>query len=518
MFITADTQHIVVPWREDLAQLLPRAREFPYQGERMLLVPNQHDEAKVCRNVGVMVPAPILTRYDWRGHKPWEIQKTTAALLTESPRAYVLSSMGTGKTRAAIWAGDYLMRAGAVKRVLIAAPLSTLTPVWEQELFKVLPQARVKVLHGDRAKRLRLLEEDADWYVINHHGLGLLQEAIITRGFGLVVLDELAVFRNKGSSLWKSANTVVGSPGMTYAWGMTGSPTPTAPTDAWGQIRLLTPERTTKAITRFKDMTMRQITSFKWIARPDANDYVHAAMKPSVRFTLDDVQELPPTSYVNREVKLEPDAAKAYKMLFDKMVMQTAKSNETITAVNEGVLQNKLLQVACGYIYTDKHTVYALPNQGRLAALLEAVQETDRKVIVFVPYVHALQGIADFLRKHHETVETVYGATSRSTRDRVFRAFQEAPQPRILVAHPQCMAHGLTLTSANTVVWYCPTNSLEIYEQANARIARPGQTYKTMIVHLAGTPVEKATYARLRERSRMQGMLLELFHKQDVEY
>jgi hypothetical protein len=80
------------------------------------------------------------------------------------------------------------------------------------------------------------------------------------------------------------------------------------------------------------------------------------------------------------------------------------------------------------------------------------------------------------------------------------------------------MAHGLTLTSANTVVWYCPTNSLEIYEQANARIARPGQTSKTMIVHLAGTPVEKATYARLRERSKMQGMLLELFHKHDVEY
>lgn len=517
MFVTPDTQHIALPWRADLQQLIPHARPFEYQGDKMLLIPNRHDEAKVCRNVGVPVPAPILTRYDWRGLTPWEIQKTTAALLTESPRAYVLNSMGTGKTRSAIWAADYLLRNAGVKNVLIVAPLSTLTPVWEQELFRVIPTAKVRVLHGPRSKRVSLLSDDADWFIINHHGLALIRDDLVKRGMGIVILDELAVFRNRSTGLWKSAATVVNAPSTQYAWGMTGSPTPAAPTDAWAQLRLLTPDRTTRTMIKFRDMTMRQISNFKWIARPEATDIVHKAMQPSVRYTLEDVQELPPTSYVNRAVKLDAEAAKAYKMLFDKMVTMT-RSGESITAVNEGILQNKLLQVACGYIYTDKHNVYQLPNANRLNALLEVVEETDRKVIVFVPYVHALQGITDFLRKQGETVELVYGGTSRSARDKIFRAFQEATEPRILVAHPQCMSHGLTLTSANTIVWYSAINSLETYEQANARIARPGQTSKTLIVHLMGTPVEKATYVRLKERARMQGMLLELFHSQELDY
>ena len=80
------------------------------------------------------------------------------------------------------------------------------------------------------------------------------------------------------------------------------------------------------------------------------------------------------------------------------------------------------------------------------------------------------------------------------------------------------MAHGITLTAANMIVWYSPVHSLELYEQANARIARPGQKFKTTIVHLVGTAVERATYARLKERAKLQGMLLELFHAQHLEY
>lgn len=517
MFITADKQHIALPWREDLANLIPHARSFDYGSKKLLLIPNRHDEAKLARNLGVPVPAPILTRYDWRGATPWDIQKTTAALLTESPRAYVLSTMGTGKTRAAIWAADYLMRVGAVKRVLIAAPLSTLTPVWEQELFKILPQAKVKVLHGTFAKRLAALNEDAEWFIVNHHGLHILKDALPSRGFGLLILDELAVLRNKSTNLWKGAAAVVNAPGMSYAWGLTGSPTPTAPTDAWAQIRLLTPDRTTRTMGRFKDQTMRQISTFKWVARQGATEIVHEAMQPSVRYTRDDVAELPETSYVDRKVTLEGDAARAYKLLFDRMAMQTNRG-EDITAANEGVLQSKLLQVACGFIYTNEHKVYRLPNKPRLDALLEAVQETDRKVIVFVPFIHALEDLTNFLNKHGETASLVYGQTPKMARDRIFRQFQEEAEPRVLVAHPACMQHGLTLTSANTIVWYAPTNSLETYEQANARITRPGQTAKTLIVHMIGTPVEKATYARLKERARMQGMLLELFRSQELEF
>ena len=183
IFVTADTAHVVVPWQADLAGLIPHAREFAYQGARKLLIPNSQIECKLARNVGVPVPAPILTRYNWNNTTPWEIQKTTAALLTESERCYVLSSMGVGKTRAVLYAFDYLKRLGLAQKLLVAAPLSTLTPVWEAEIFQMMLKYRVKVLHGSREKRLRLLAEDADVYIINHHGMNMLQVDLIARGF-----------------------------------------------------------------------------------------------------------------------------------------------------------------------------------------------------------------------------------------------------------------------------------------------------------------------------------------------
>ena len=517
MFVTQDTNHIVVPWREDLAQVIPHARRFEYQGQPMLLVPNEPEEAKVARNLGVMVPAPILTRYDWCNAKPWDTQRTTSALLTESPRAYVLNEFGTGKTRAVIWAADYLRRRAGMGRVLIAAPLSTLTPVWEAELFRLLPQARVRVLHGDRKTRLARLAEDADFYIINHKGLDLYEKELTARGFDIFVIDELAVFRNKSTDLWKAANHVIRlSKGMHFVWGLTGSPTPKAPTDAWGQVKLLTPDRVPTSLTRFKDMTMRQITSFKWVKRPNAGEIVHEVMQPSVRFALSDVTELPPTIYQTRDVELEGEARKAYKMLFDKMAVMT-KQGEAVTAVNEGVLQNKLLQVSLGFIYTDKRGIYRLPNETRLDAIRECVQGTTRKVIVFVPYLHALDGIAEYLQRY-TSISVIHGDVPVGQRNKTFRAFQEEAEPHTIVAHPGCMSHGLTLTAANTIVWAGPVNNFETYEQANARIIRPGQNYKTLVVHIVGAPVEKLAYKRLRERGTFQGMLLELFKQQALDF
>lgn len=265
---------------------------------------------------------------------------------------------------------------------------------------------------------------------------------------------------------------------------------------------------------------MIAVSQFKFVPRRDANAIVHQAMQPAVRFSRDDVMELPPTSFVDREAVLSPQGAQAYKLLCDKMALLTQQGH-SVTAVNEGVLHSKLLQVACGYVYTDADSsgtkqVFSLPSQSRLDALEETILETDRKCIVFVPFLHALEGVAGYLRKQGHDVAVIHGATSRPQRDTIFRGFQYGASPRVLVAHPQTMAHGLTLTAANTIVWYGPTQSLEIYDQANARIVRPSQTAKTFIVHLLGTKVERMTYARLKARSNMQGLLLDLFQNQEV--
>lgn len=516
-FVTSNGQHVVVPWHEGLANAVPHARELAWQGSRMLVLPNGRDEARVARNLGIAMPSPILTRYDWCGSKPWEIQRTTAALLCESERCYVLSSMGTGKSRAVLYAIDYLMRTGQAKRALICAPLSTLTPVWEREIFQLMLKHKVRVLYGSREKRLKLLAEDSAVCITNHHGLKVMGRAVVDAGFDIVVLDELAVFRNRGTDLWKSATTVVNAPSTKFAWGLTGSPTPNEPTDAWAQVRMLTPARVPRSFAQFQDITMRKISQFRWVPRPEANAIVHQAMSPSVRYTRDDVMELPPCSTVERVATLDSDAAKAYKMLYDKARMLT-QQGESITALNEGILHSKLLQVSCGYIYTDRKTVFALPATKRLAALEETLDETDRKVLVLVPFLHALTGVATHLRSTGHDIAVVHGGTARGTRDKIFTEFQTLASPRVIVAHPQTLSHGLTLTQANIIIWYSPVQSNETYEQANARINRPGQTHKTLVVHIVGTPVERATYERLRQKGRMQGCLLDLFARQKIAF
>ena len=519
-YLSNDGSNIITAWRQDLASLIPHAVSLNHEGQRFLAFPNAREEARLARNLGVPVPSPIFTNYDWCAQTsrrpPWDVQKITAAMLVENPRAYVLNSMGTGKTSAALFACDFLMRTSNVRRVLIAAPLSTLTPVWETEIFMTMAHRKAVVLHHiDRAKRVARLEQEASFYIINHHGLHLLRDELLKKRFDVIIIDELGVFRNRSTQLWKAANTVVN--GISYVWGLTGSPTPQAPTDAWAQMKLLTPGRTSNSMGQFRDATMTKLSSFKWIPRPDANEVVHAQMQPSVRFQRSDVMELPPTSYVQRTVGLSPEGAKAYKMLYEKMRMLTDKG-KSITAVNEGVLRTKLLQVACGYIYTDDQGVYELPQGPRHAALEEVVDETDAKVIVFVPFLHAIAGVADFLAKQGHKPAVIHGGVSRTVRDRVFTEFQTRDEPRLIVAHPGCMAHGLTLTKASTIVWYAPAPSYEVYEQANARIVRPGQLEKTYIVHLSGTPVERETYKRQQTKGRMQGMLLDLFRQQELAF
>ena len=153
--ISAKHKIIGLPYRADLATLFPHAR----QANGYLQVPHGADETVVLRNLGLDVPAPVRVQYDWVGGSPFDIQKKTVSMLTTNPRAYVLNGMGTGKTKAALWASDYLKGNQLAKRALIVAPLSTLRFVWGKEIFETVPHRTFTILHGTRTKRLDLLAQ-----------------------------------------------------------------------------------------------------------------------------------------------------------------------------------------------------------------------------------------------------------------------------------------------------------------------------------------------------------------------
>jgi SNF2 family DNA or RNA helicase len=188
-----------------------------------------------------------------------------------------------------------------------------------------------------------------------------------------------------------------------------------------------------------------------------------------------------------------------------------AIQNKEITAMNAGAVLSKLLQISCGYINTREKEVVILDNEARLTALVDAVDSTDRKVIVFVPFVHALEGINKRLTSEGYDVRQVSGATPRGERDQIFNLFQNTSSVKVICAHPQCMSHGLTLTAADTIIWFAPMPNLEIFEQANARIRRVGQKHKQQILMFSATKAEQKMYAKLRAKQQVQNTLLDMF-------
>lgn len=500
-----------VPHNQKVANLFPAAKSVKLNGEPHILLPHQPMETFLLRGMGYDVPSPILTHYNWCGGSPFQSQKATSALLTLEPRAYVLNGMGTGKTKAALWAFDYLRSNNACGKMLVSAPLSTLTFVWAREIFATVPHLKYEILHhNNRQKRLEALARDADVYIINHDGHKvILNELLVRKDIDVLCIDELAVFRNGRASRTKSMKRIADR--MRHVWGMTGSPIPHEPTDVWAQALLVTPTRVPKFFTRYREQLMTKINQFKWVPKPNAVEEAFATLQPSVRFTLDDVVELPPVIERYIDVPMGPKQEKIYRELM--LQCYAAVANHEITAANAGAVMMKLLQISTGWVYSRKHDVVALDNQLRIAALMDAIESTDRKVLVFVPFKHALKGISEALTSEGYDHVVVSGETPATERAHSFSLFQNTDRYHVLLAHPQCLAHGITLTAADTVIWFAPIMSLEIYDQANHRIRRVGQAHKQLILHLQSTPVEKRIYNMLRKKQKVQEQLLKLFEE-----
>ena len=506
---------IGVPLRADVQNLFPSAPAITVRGNPALAVNHGPTETYLLRKLGFDVPSPIATHYDWCDGKPFDVQKKTCSLLTMNQRAYVLNGMGTGKTKAALWAWDYLHKAGLAKKLLVVAPLSTLKFTWCKEIFQTLPHVRAVVLHGSREKRLEALKDPhADAFIINHDGLKVLIDEITARtDIDTMVLDELAVYRNGGSQRTKITRKLAQR--MTWVWGMTGSPIPNEPTDAWAQCTIVTPNTVPKFYGRFREELMHKITQFKWAPKPDAVDKAFAVMQPAVRYTLDDVVELPECIERFVDVELGPKQAKVYKALLDHA--HAAVLAKEITAANAGAVMMKLLQVSTGWVYSSDGSTVPLDNEKRIEALVDAINATDRKVLVFAPFKHALGGISAALTAEGIEHSVVSGDTPANDRAQVFNLFQNTDKYRVIVAHPQCLAHGITLTAADTIIWFAPVTSLEIYDQANHRIRRVGQKHKQLVLHLQSTPVERKIYALLQKKQRVQEKFLELFEEASRE-
>ena len=511
-----------------ITSLIPKSKILESNGElSKVLVHWGLDEVQLLRNLGIKeVPSPILGKYNWPGvYTPFDHQRTTADFFTQHTRCYNFSEAGTGKTSAAAWAADYLMTQGKIKRVLIVCPVSIMDTAWRADLFRIAMHRSVAIAQGTRLQRIAVVRGNYEFVIINFDGVKVVNAELDAANFDLIIIDEANAVKNVATDRWKALFALIKP--TTRLWLMTGTPASQSPEDAYGLAKMLNPASVPRFFGAWRDKVMTKITQYKWIPRQDSQDTVFKALQPAIRFTKDECLDLPDMLYSDRDVPLTAQQNKYYDAI--KKQMMALAAGEEITAVNAASMLNKLLQISQGVAYTDTREVVEFDVSNRANELMDVIEQTPHKIIVFVPFRHAMAKVQDELAKRASKlqalhavdgggyeVDCIHGGVPASQRAEIIKRFQTENTLRILLLIPQAAAHGITLTRADTVVWWGPVSSAELYLQGNARAHRAGQKNKVTIVRMQGSPVEKRMYAMLDGKVDSHQTLVDLY-KQELE-
>jgi SNF2 family DNA or RNA helicase len=513
-------------------QAIPEARQI--NGE-YIAIPRTLRNSQIMRHFDYPV-APVMTdaSYDWPiepGRRPLAHQKVMANFQVLHPRCFNLSDMGTMKTLASLWAADWLMKRWKGEcRALIVAPLSTLERVWANAIWtNFLGRRTFEILHGNASKRQELLAKKADFSICNFDGVGVgahtrkrfeldgFSKALADDGgIRIVICDEASAYKDARTKRHRIARLIIGK--RDYLWLLSGTPTPNAPTDAYGLAKLVN-NAGGKSFQTFQRETMIQVTNFKWHPQRDGYDKARRLLSPSIRYDIRDVWDGPEMTTQQRAVELTPDQKRLMADL-KRDLQVVVKSGQPITATNEAAARQKFLQISLGAIYDEGHRAHAVDAHPRIEELRAVIEQAPLKLLLMVPLTSVVNLLYKELgRKRTQAGKLIHAGWSREIvngdvgqkeRASIFRRFQSEDDPRILIADPGTMAHGLDLWRATTVVWYGPTDKTELYLQANKRAHRPGQKHPVTVVQIVSNPLEREIYRRLETNTSLQGALLQM--------
>jgi hypothetical protein len=428
----------------------------------------------------------------------------------------IVATGNTGKTNGVLWAADYLMSQGHIDSALIIAPLSTIRTIWMQDIFDTLMHRRGVVVHGTRDQRRAALRSHADFYLLNHDGVKILEIMRMIRDdptINLVVVDEGDEFRNHDTAKYKALAAMI-RPDMRIWW-QTGTPIPNDPTDAWAQARIINPDATPKHFGTFKRETMMQLTPFKWVPKKGSQDRAFQLLQPAIRFKKKDCLDLPPVVVTSRQSQLTAAQRAAFDTMKANMVMESADAiahGGQIAAVHAADQIGKLRQILCGCVKEPKTNNYVEIDHGpRIHTLLECIRSASAKVIVIVPFKGITESLATELGKHY-SVGLLNGDVSANKRHETVQAFKHTPDPHILLCHPKVMSHGLNLTEADTTIFYAPIYSNSQYQQVIERFNRAGQKNKMTVYKIAAHPMEWEIYRQTELAIATQESILSLYN------
>ena len=434
--------------------------------------------------------------------RPHSYQTRAIEFILEHEFCGLFLDMGLGKTVATLTALDKLLYERLEsEKVLVIAPKSVALNTWSNEANKWdhLRCLRMSIVMGSAAKRRKALEQPADIYVTNRDNVVWLRnEGEWT--FDTVVLDESSSFKNFQSRRWKALWSV--RPQIRRMILLTGTPAPNGLMDLWAQVKLLDRGvRLGRFITQFREAYFRPgarsgAVVYDWLPKPGAQELITDKISDiCMSMRAEDYLDMP--DLIDASMVLELPEIDKYKQ-FERDCVLGLEGGDDILALTAVSLTNKLLQFASGAVYDDEHSWHEV-SSAKQEALSELLEQTSEPVLLFYNYRHELERI------------------QRSFPDAVpFRGEPDILQRwntgeiRLLLCHPASVAYGLNMQQGgHIIVWYSPTWNLELYEQANARLHRQGQSKPVMLYHLIckGT-MDEVVMSALRRKDNVQDALM----------
>lgn len=415
-------------------------------------------------------------------YKPYEYQDYATDYIIENQYCGLLLDMGLGKTVSTLTAVNYLLMMGEVQKVLVIAPLKVAENVWSTEVDKWdhLNHLKISKVIGSEKKRNKALRDMADIYIINRENVTWLvnQYGGSYFPFDMVIIDELSSFKNHKSNRFRSLRTV--RPLINRVVGLTGTPTPNSLIDLWPQIYLLDRgERLEKNISRYRELYFNNGNSngpivYNYKIKENAQSVIYDKISDiCISMKAKDYLELPELIFNTINVQM-PDKLKKQYEDFERSKVLELIQEEQISVANAAAMSNKLLQFANGAIYDEDKNIKEV-HKLKIETLEEILEFATSPVLVFYAFKHDLVQIEKYLKK--------YRPKKLENNDDI-KAWNNGEIP-FMLCHPQSAGHGLNLQAGgNIIVWYGLTWSLELYQQANARLYRQGQTKPVTIYHL----------------------------------
>lgn len=366
---------------------------------------------------------------------------------------------------------------------------------------------------GTAKQRQEKVLSQPEFLIANHDGIKIkaVQAAlnkVITKDT-LVIIDEATAFGTPTSQRTKIATKMCDKAG--WVWSLTGTPFVSGAKKVWSMCNMVTPWTVPDSFHKWQATTMYKVNNTFWTDRADWKEHGLKAMQPAIRFELKDIVEIPEVQHLYRSTDLNKNQNKVIKFLQEEGGMYLASGAE-LTAANAGVLISKVKQAASGFVYAqDKkkdQIIIDLKAEERIQTVIDLVNETSNKVLIFGSYTGVLHILRDAISKHFNCVY-IDGSVTGKHRDKAIHDFMHNPSYQVLIAHPNVVAHGLEFSIADTIIWYTNPPSSEIYAQANKRPASAKQKNKVGIYHLYSTNVELQGFHRYDKLGASQNEALD---------